>query len=305
MTGARATAPWSPAEESLGCTICGTTMREWFVKVGRTLLRCPSCRLVAVREGLAVGRAGGSIYEAEDNVFEADGNDGYYFDQETALRNARLKLAWVERDLAGGARLLDAGSNFGHFLKVAGERYLATGFDLSPMAIAWSREHFGVSAIVASVHALPKTLGEYDGITCWDVLEHVSDPLQALARLRAHLRPGGFLFLSTPDTDSLAARVLGRRWHYLDPLQHITLFGRRNLARALTRAGFSVVRSASLGHYYRLRYVFDRLRYLHPRGIVGAGLRLARELARPMLGRSLYLAPGDVVVVTAVRTEGQ
>ena len=65
------------------------------------------------------------------------------------------------------------------------------------------------------------------------------------------------------------ARVLGRRWHYLDPVQHITVFSRSTLRTLLEQTGFEVVEMASLGHSYRVRYVFDRLRYLHPAGAVG------------------------------------
>jgi SAM-dependent methyltransferase len=138
-------------------------------------------------------------------------------------------------------------------------------------------------------------------VTSWDVLEHLADPLAALERLRRLLRPGGRLFLSTPDAGSLTARLMGRRWHYLDPVQHITVFSRDNLRRALERAGFSVVRMGVLGHRYRVGYVFDRLRYLHPQGLIGAAVSLGRFLGRLFGNRSIYLQLGDVVVMTAVR----
>jgi 2-polyprenyl-3-methyl-5-hydroxy-6-metoxy-1,4-benzoquinol methylase len=38
----------------------------------------------------------------------------------------------------------------------------------------------------------------YDVITCFDVLEHVADPLAALERMRTALRPNGLLFLYAP-----------------------------------------------------------------------------------------------------------
>jgi hypothetical protein len=126
------------------CLLCGATLRPWFAKSGRHFTRCPSCRLVVVPEGVATNEQGQSIYEAEDNVFGADGNDGYYMDHDSNLDNSRLKLCWVRRELAPGSRLLDAGSNFGHFLNVAQDHYEVTGFDLSPAAVAWSKQQFGV-----------------------------------------------------------------------------------------------------------------------------------------------------------------
>jgi SAM-dependent methyltransferase len=142
-----------------------------------------------------------------------------------------------------------------------------------------------------------------DAVTCWDVIEHVPDPRSALERLRGRLKPGGRLFLSTPDAGSLLARLLGRRWHYLDPLQHINVFSRKNLEDTLARCGFRVLRVGSLGHRYRLRYVFDRLRYLHSRGLLGMLVGAGRLLATPFLDGSVYLNPGDVVILTAVRED--
>lgn len=283
------------------CLLCGAALRPWFAKASRHFTRCPACGLVVVPEGMATNEDGVSIYEAEENVFAADGNDGYYMDHESNLANSRLKLDWVRRDLAAGARLLDAGSNFGHFLKVAQEHFDASGFDLSPAAVAWAGEHFGVRSTVASVYDPGLPEGSFDAVTSWDVVEHLADPLAALEQIRRVLRPGGRLFLSTPDAGSLTARVMGRRWHYLDPVQHITVFSRANLRRALEGAGYSVVRMGSLGHRYRIRYVFDRLRYLHPRGLVGAAVSGGRLLATPFGQRSIYLQLGDVVVATASR----
>jgi methyltransferase family protein len=108
------------------------------------------------------------------------------------------------------------------------------------------------------------------------------------------------VFLSTPDAGSAAARVMGRRWHYLDPVQHIVLFGRESLARVLERAGFEPVAWRSFGHHYRLRYVFDRLRYLH-RGPIGWAAAVGGALAAPVRDRPVYVRLGDVLGVAARR----
>ncbi len=294
----------SSSPTSNACLLCGGTLRRWFGSNSRHYERCSGCGLLTVPEGLALDADGTSIYESEHaNVFEADGNEGYYFDHATNLANSRRKLAFVERHLPHGSRLLDAGANFGHFLKVARDCYQASGFDLSPSAVAWSRENFGVANAVGSVYAPRSDGAPWDGITCWDVIEHLADPQAALGRLRDLLRPQGWLFLSTPDAGSPVARVLGRRWHYLDPVQHITVFSRPNLRTLLEQAGYELVRMSRLGHSYRVRYVFDRLSYFHRRGAIGLALRTARLLSRPLGGLSLYLQLGDVVIASARRRD--
>lgn len=291
-----------PDPSALGaCPLCGTDPKPWFSKTDREIACCPSCRLVFVPAGLARTESGATIYEADTPVFLADGNENYYLDDESNLRSAREKVEWMRTFLGDGERVLDVGSGFGHFLKEAEARFTALGLELGPAAVARARERFAVKCVRGSVYAMPEDLpGPFDAVTGWDFIEHVPDAVAALARMREVLRPGGHLFLSTPDAGSPVARLLGRHWHYLDPVQHIALFGRENLGRALERAGFEALAWRSFGHHYRLRYVFDRLRYLH-RGPLRWGAAAGLALFAPILDRPIYVRLGDVMGVAARR----
>ena len=92
---------------------------------------------------------------------------------------------------------------------------------------------------------------------------------------------------------------MGRRWHYLDPVQHIVLFNRHNLARLLVQAGFEVIATTTFGHYYRVGYILDRLKYLHADSKLGALLPVVATLAKPIAGAKLYLNLRDVLGITA------
>jgi SAM-dependent methyltransferase len=285
------------------CPVCGTEGRPWLTKAGRAVSRCPSCHVLFVPEGLARTASGATIYESDTPVFLADGNDEYYFDDESNLASAREKAGWMRRFVGDGTRVLDVGSGFGHFLKAASAHFAVSGLELGPLAVERARSHFGVPCEVGSVYAMPETLaGSCDAVTAWDFIEHVPDPMTALSAMRRALRPGGHLFLSTPDARSMAARALGRKWHYVDPVQHLVLFGRETLGRALEQAGFEPVAWRSFGHHYRLRYVFDRLRYLH-RGPIRWAAGAGRALARPILDQPIYVRLGDVLGVAARRRE--
>jgi len=241
------------------------------------------------------------VYESSQPVFLADGNEGYYLDHDANLHAARLKLHWMAQLVASGSRILDIGSGFGHFLSAAGERYDATGLELAPSAASAARRQFGVSCVIGSIHALPAGIEPpYDAATGWDLIEHLEDPVGALRALRDVIRPGGILLLSTPDAGSLVARILGRHWHYLDPVQHVVLFNRQNLADLLEASGFEVSAWTSFGRRYRLSYVLDRLYYLN-RGLARRLVAGARWMLRPLSGLSVYLRFGDVLGVAARR----
>ena len=108
-------------------------------------------------------------------------------------------------------------------------------------------------------------------MTAWDVIEHLDDPRRALAECRRNLEPGGWIFLSTPDAGSIVGRIMGHRWHYQDPVQHINLLSRYNLDRLLRESGFRVAGHITFGRSYRVSYIVSRLIFLleqHPLGAV-------------------------------------
>jgi 2-polyprenyl-3-methyl-5-hydroxy-6-metoxy-1,4-benzoquinol methylase len=101
-----------------------------------------------------------------------------------------------------GREFLDYGSGIGSNALVFG----LAGFNVTLADVAdplrnfakWrcQRRHIPVRAIDLKKESLERD--RYDVITCFDVLEHVPDPLEALERMRAALRPDGILFLYAP-----------------------------------------------------------------------------------------------------------
>jgi SAM-dependent methyltransferase len=57
--------------------------------------------------------------------------------------------------------------------------------------------------IVGDVQSHPLPPRSFDAIVCWNVLEHVSDPVRALSNLEAALADGGTLVLGFPNVYSL------------------------------------------------------------------------------------------------------
>jgi SAM-dependent methyltransferase len=141
-----------------------------------------------------------------------------------------------------GGRLLDIGFGNGAFLKLATEiGWSAEGIDFDPSAVEAARSR-GLEVRCAGVEDLADEPSGYDVITLSHVIEHVYDPpalLRAICRL---LRPGGLLWLETPNLDSLGHIRFGRDWRGLEPPRHLTLFSVDSLRFALTEAGFTRLR---------------------------------------------------------------
>ncbi len=86
------------------------------------------------------------------------------------------------------------------------------------------------------------------------VLEHVLNPAQFIAQCAALVRPGGTMVVICPDYGSLARRVLGRKWPYYLPGEHLNVPSRKGARRCLARSGLSGIEVRSIAVGYNLRY---------------------------------------------------
>jgi 2-polyprenyl-3-methyl-5-hydroxy-6-metoxy-1,4-benzoquinol methylase len=153
----------------------------------------------------------------------------------------------------GGARLLDVGSGDGSF--VAWMRALgwdAEGLEPDPAAAERARAA-GVPVTTASLEEAGFGPGSFEAITMSHVIEHLHDPPTALERCRLLLRPGGTLWLATPNLAGYGHSTFGCDWIGLDPPRHLVVFTRASLVAAAERAGFAV---KSLPRDYSAERVF-------------------------------------------------
>jgi 2-polyprenyl-6-hydroxyphenyl methylase/3-demethylubiquinone-9 3-methyltransferase len=76
-----------------------------------------------------------------------------------------------------------------------------TGLDASPELIAVAREHARRAGLDIDyrVGELAELEGQFDLITCMEVIEHVADPVSFVGALAKRIAQGGLLILSTPN----------------------------------------------------------------------------------------------------------
>ncbi|MEO6250353.1 MAG: class I SAM-dependent methyltransferase [Luteimonas sp.] len=138
----------------------------------------------------------------------------------------------------GGGSLLDVGCGNGAFLRLASEMgWSVSGLDFDPHAVEQAR-NAGFSVTVGGIDELDHVTDGYDVITLSHVVEHVADPNDLLVRLHRLLKPGGRLWMETPNIHSLGHRLYGRNWRDLDPPRHLLLLNKSSLRVALSLAGF-------------------------------------------------------------------
>jgi len=185
--------------------------------------------------------------------------------------------------------LLDVGAATGFFLELARRRQWKTcGVEPSDYATHVATDK-GLDVRCGVLEDLSLPEGSFDVITMWDVIEHVTDPRESLAKAFALLTPGGTLALNTPDSASLLARLLGLRWHLVVPPEHLILFSRKSLELLLREAGFEVTLSRCIGKRFTVQYVLETLARWQGLGLWHTTLRLVRRLGIGDWGVSINL----------------
>lgn len=119
------------------------------------------------------------------------------------INPARLEYI-AERAALPGARTLDVGCGGGILAEAMAARGAkVTAIDMAAAPLSVARIHLRESGLeveylksTAEDHAELRA-GEYDVVTCLEMLEHVPDPGQVVAACFRLVRPGGQVFFST------------------------------------------------------------------------------------------------------------
>lgn len=261
-----------------------------------TLQQCDSCGHLHIPAAFTpeeLGRLYTGYYPRGDFVLESFNAEqerhGFWSwldgDRGSAFR-------WVPRDV----RVLDIGCGVGQTLAYHRNRGCeAVGIEadanVQPIAARYGLDiHQGI------FDGTQFESGSFDYVTLDQVAEHVPDPhalMQGVARV---LKPGGKVIVTTPNPNSLGARLYGRHWLNWHVPYHLQFYTRESLEIVARGAGLSVIHcetmTASNWQYYQWRHVL-----LFPRrgeksafwssGITGTPSLIPRLVIA--LARRLYL----------------
>jgi len=232
------------------------------------LVRCKKCGLVYVSPRLKQ-QAIESGYENVDNTV--------YIEQAAGrLQTFQRALQWLDTIGVAKGQVLDIGCAAGFFVRAAQDAgWKATGIEISKHLCEYGRNQLGVNILQGTLENSTLPPHSFDLVTFWDVLEHVSDPTDALERARKLLKPGGYLLVNYPHYGSIWAKLLRRRWWFLIDV-HIYYFTPRTLAKLLRKCGFTPKHERMHFQTLPLGYLTDRVKSIFPKlgGAVKTGVRL-------------------------------
>ncbi len=170
-----------------------------------------------------------------------DYDESYYRSREL-WPDFRYEIKTILRQaaLSGDSRVLELGCGGGELLaRLEQQTRLAVGTDLSSEGLRLARLEGRGHLLCGRAEQLPFSGNSFDALVAQHLVEHLSDPAEALREWRRVLRPGGILALVTPNALHPDPEL------FYDPT-HVSLFTPATLRSALEDTGFEVTHLSTL-----------------------------------------------------------
>jgi 2-polyprenyl-3-methyl-5-hydroxy-6-metoxy-1,4-benzoquinol methylase len=189
---------------------------------GGTLYRCLDCRL-AFRHPVFSKETYDELYrQASSTTWDEAGRLDQQLVRETLC------------ELLDKGSVLDIGCGTGSLLAPLSGRFHTFGIEINPDAAAVAEQR-GVKIIAGDLDELSAVPEEFDAVIACDVIEHVFNPLELVQRMLAKTAPGGYVVISTGNSDAWSWYLAGSRFWYCYLPEHISFVSpawfRRNAAQ--------------------------------------------------------------------------
>ena len=172
------------------------------------------------------------------SVKDPDGNERNLLEEwDQQVKNLKHLIDFISSIKPG--KVLDVGCGPGFLLSALNNKWDKYGVDVSQTAL----EHCSKYAKVfcGKLPTLNFKEDMFDVVVMNHVIEHVSEPLEYIVKIRKILNVRGIFIIATPDFDSGCARRFGNNFRMLHDKGHISLFTSFSLVKLLEDYGFEII----------------------------------------------------------------
>ena len=151
----------------------------------------------------------------------------------------RGRYSFVAQKLTSNDSVLDIACGIGYGCKMMAKKTNGKilGVDINPAAIDFATQHFQDSAIQYKLGNANEsswvTAEKYDVATSFETIEHLEDPTPFLANVAKSIRPGGRLYCSTPNEETMP---FSSKFKF-----HFRHYTPEQFSNLLCQAGFQVI----------------------------------------------------------------
>jgi SAM-dependent methyltransferase len=134
-------------------------------------------------------------------------------------------------------KLLDVGCSLGDFLHKAKHYYTVEGLEVNPLTAPIAERYFKVYRDFLENLNLPQV---YDIVTLNQILYGLPEPISLLKEINKILKPGGLLYINSPNSDSYATQLFKGKVNHLYGYTSLNVFNKKSLEVLAEKSGFKI-----------------------------------------------------------------
>jgi 2-polyprenyl-3-methyl-5-hydroxy-6-metoxy-1,4-benzoquinol methylase len=250
------------------------------------LIRCSACELVYASPVPSSVHLGENYEEAD---YDSSSESKY------ASKTYSSFLPKIKRRLPDLHGALDIGTGDGSFLKELIDYEFTEVVGVEPSKAP-------IKAATAEIRPLIREKlfdpAEFNAnslslVTCFQTIEHVSNPLELCTSVYDILKEKGAFFFICHNYEALSTKILGRKSPIFD-IEHLQLFSPKSAKEILLKSGFVDIEIRTVHNKYPFYYWVKLLPLLKPQ----TKRKLIPLLKKNILGRTpIYMPTGNIAVI--------
>lgn len=201
--------------------------------------------------------------------------DKYCFEFDKNFHKIRYEKTFklLKKFLKNEGKFLDVGCGYGFILEKIAKEYEIELFGVDVKQGVKNYLNKNVNFLLADCYSLPFKNEQFDYVSLFEVVEHLYNPLRALREANRVLKPGGLLFITTPNLTRFGVLfnlILNKspfmdvKYFEYDGASHLREFAVEELKELLSMSGFSV----EYFDYFDYNFVFDSFKKALAKDIV-------------------------------------
>lgn len=230
----------------MACAVCGSKeTRKFFQQYDlwlnrrnftRDFYKCNNCKLI-FQHPIPDTIENLELYPPEYSLAQQESDS---LSQYGLLKRCRVITRWKTP-----GNLLDIGCGTGKFIMTMRDKFGwdVQGIEPNPRIAAEGRERYQLDIKTEDIQNYHPEGIKFDVITMWDVLEHLPNPSEVIAKLKTFLKPDGLLVMRVPNSNSWDARIFGKYWAGYDAPRHFFVYNPKNLAILMNKVSMKIVHS--------------------------------------------------------------
>jgi len=219
--------------EKVGCNYCDSdSLRNLWVKDKFTYCQCKNCNLNFISPRLT--------QDEIKNIYEIGFNSKNLHKPPPLDYSLYSSFFRSINKYKQNIRLLDVGCFRGDLLNGARQKgWDVYGVEISEKAAKAGKKQYGIDIKIGSLQEAKFESNFFDAVSMLDVIEHLPDPKSYLKEIFRILRPGGVLYLDTPNFNSINRYIFKKNWSVFFPW-HLYYFTPKTLTKLSKKCNFQV-----------------------------------------------------------------